>query len=296
VADPATAFFMLLAFLDLLGRGKNGKNGKGAADAASAAAAAAATPPAGTPYGAPAPAGKPPLTPPTGYGQAATPEAQAPGWTGPIAHQPIPEPAVPGATPAAAPQTTVVPASLPPFPGPGWIACATTPDIVARAQYWNPQLWSFATRTIIKPSVTEQYGGRWVTFKAAWHPGDQGAQTYMATEAYCLASAQVAPVTPAAGTPAPGTYVTPEGQLSPQGAFHPPGSVPVTPGAAPAGQVVYHPAASPQAAAADAGDALMAQADDTHRQGQAMSAADILSSAAANVPGVDLSNMSDLAQ
>lgn len=96
----------------------------------------------------------------------------------------------------------VKPQGAPPFPGPGWNPCATTPDITARAQYWNPKLWNFTTKTIVKPFVQEMFGGRWVTFKAAWHPGDNGPQTYMATEAYCMGGA--APPSPTPPMPPPG--------------------------------------------------------------------------------------------
>src|SRR5208282_3752380 len=91
--------------------------------------------------------------------------------------------------------------NLPPFPGPGW-----TPDtpvasaITNRATYWNPQLWNFGSKVIVKPYVQEQFGGRWLTFVAAWHPGDKGPQTFMATECWRLASslpvADPASVTP----------------------------------------------------------------------------------------------------
>lgn len=83
--------------------------------------------------------------------------------------------------------TPVVPGQLPVFPGPGWkYAKPLTSDISARAWYWNPQLWSYATKTIVKPFVQEQYGGQWMTFKAAWHPGKNGPKTFMGTEAYVL--------------------------------------------------------------------------------------------------------------
>jgi peptidoglycan hydrolase-like protein with peptidoglycan-binding domain len=89
--------------------------------------------------------------------------------------------------------------------------------VVARAQYWNPQLWNYATKSIVKPFVQEQFGGRWMTFAAAWHPGDQGAQTYMATEAWRLASAQPmpTPVVPTPGPTMPPAGVTTPPQVSP---------------------------------------------------------------------------------
>jgi len=125
------------------------------------------------------------------------------------APKPAPPPAPPPPVPPPAPwPTPVQPQGLPPFPGPGWSACATTPDIVARAQYWNPQLWNYASKTIVRPTVQEQLGGRWVTFKAAWHPGTSGPQTFMATEAYCLTSPGPSPgPLPVTGKPPPvGVY------------------------------------------------------------------------------------------
>jgi hypothetical protein len=76
-----------------------------------------------------------------------------------------------------------------------------TPAVSGRATYWNPILWDFATKTIRKPYVQEQLGGQWVTFVAAWHPGDQGPKTYMATEAWRLCTAP--PVAPPSPGPAP---------------------------------------------------------------------------------------------
>lgn len=84
--------------------------------------------------------------------------------------------------------TPVKPATLPPFPGPGWQACQVTPAISARAKYWNPLLWNFATKTIVKPFAQEQVGGQWMTFAAAWHnnPSTGAPHAMMATEAWCL--------------------------------------------------------------------------------------------------------------
>jgi hypothetical protein len=54
-------------------------------------------------------------------------------------------------------------------------------------------------KTIRKAFVQEMLGGQWVTYAAAWHPGDKGAQTYMATEAWRVCTAPpVAPAIPAA--------------------------------------------------------------------------------------------------
>ena len=100
------------------------------------------------------------------------------------------------------------PATLPPFPGPGWQPCQTTAAVVARAQYWNPKLWNFGSKTIVKAYAQEQLGGQWVTFAAAWHPDASGKpHALMATEAWCLKGSHFAP---------------------------PPGILPIQPGPAPA--------------------------------------------------------------
>jgi hypothetical protein len=119
---------------------------------------------------------------------------------------------------------TPCPATLPPFPGPGWVpdnpVCAA---IATRATYWNALLWNFAAQTITHPSVCEQVGGRWITFVAAWHPGDSGPQTFMSTEAWRLATdapcaAPVAPipvhvVPPPAPAPIPVHVIPPPGVI-----------------------------------------------------------------------------------
>lgn len=130
---------------------------------------------------------------------------------------PTAPPVPPGALPPMPPWGgTVVPSTLPPFPGPGWVPDVPVTDTVAqRASYWNPQLWDYPTKTIRKPYVQEQLGGQWVTFAAAWHPGDAGPQTYMATEAWRLADAPpIAPPTPAP-TPIVPAHMPPPGDSSP---------------------------------------------------------------------------------
>lgn len=104
-----------------------------------------------------------------------------------------------------------VPGSLPPFPGPGWVPDEpVTATVAARAAYWNPQLWDYTNKTIRKAYVQEQFGGSWVTFSAAWHPGASGPQTYMATEAWRIASAPpIAPPTTPVGPVAPAPTPTP---------------------------------------------------------------------------------------
>lgn len=70
-----------------------------------------------------------------------------------------------------------------------------TPAIVARAQYWNPKLWNYATASIRTPFAQEQLGGRWLTFSAAKHPNPGGSWPstanpwLMATEVYRLTDA-----------------------------------------------------------------------------------------------------------
>jgi len=107
----------------------------------------------------------------------------------------------------------VVPSGLPPFPGDGWTADTPVSQAVAdRATYWNPQLWDFPTKRIVRPFVIEQFGGRWIAFRAAWHPGSSGPQTFMATEAYRLATAQ--PVQPSPVAPPPSPAIAPSNLVS----------------------------------------------------------------------------------
>lgn len=127
-------------------------------------------------------------------GLAKAPPHVAPGPP-PAPLPPAPAPPTPPPTP---PWPGPQPASLPPFPGSGWTTAMTAPPPGAtRAAYWNPKLWDYPTKTIAKPFVQEFYGGRWWTFRAAWHAGANGPRTYMATEAYWLTD-------PSSGPPAPG--------------------------------------------------------------------------------------------
>lgn len=191
MSDPITAF---LFFLSLMGRG--------------------------TSEAAPRPAYAPPPPPPPMPPEPMPPfpheDVVAPPLYVDVPSVPVmPSPAV--APPPVMPPwpSPVQPAGLPPFPGPGWVydndANGTPPAATqARAQYWSPILWNYATKTIVKPFVTEQTGGRWLTFAAAWHPGSKGPQTYMAVEAYRLASEQGAAATSAmpVATPPP-PFVSP---------------------------------------------------------------------------------------
>jgi hypothetical protein len=134
----------------------------------------------------------------------------------PAPPMPTAPPVPPGSLPPMPPwgsSTPTVPSTLPPFPGPGWVPdTPVTATVAARAAFWNPQLWDYPSKTIKKPYVQEQFGGQWLTFSAAWHPGDAGPQTYMSTEAWRLADAPpVAPPTPQPSAP----VMPPPGDSSP---------------------------------------------------------------------------------
>jgi hypothetical protein len=121
---------------------------------------------------------------------------------------PVEPPAPPGTLPVLPPWNqgagAPCPASLPPFPGPGWEPdTPVSSTVAARAAYWNPILWDYPSKTIAHASVCEQFGGRWLQFVAAWHPGDAGPQTYMSTEAWRPASAQPMPAPPVPVVPTP---------------------------------------------------------------------------------------------
>ena len=152
-------------------------------------------PPSGPP-GPPAPWQGP--IPPPGVLPEPVPPSMPPAPPVPPGPSPIPPmPPWPGPAP--------VPSTLPPFPGPGWVADTPVCDAVAsRAQYWNTVLWDQANKVIVKPYVQEQFGGRWLTFVAAWHPGPNGPQSYMATEAWRQATDQPCqPPSPVPPSPAP---------------------------------------------------------------------------------------------
>lgn len=191
-----------LALLEMLG----GKGGS----------APGAPGPPGPPGDSPTPAPAPFKMPPpgdVGPPPAVTP-TPAPGPAAPVA-----PPVSPGALPPMPPWPSApTPGTLPPFPSAAW--CPDTPvttAVAARAAYWNPQLWNYATKTIVKQFVQEQFGGSWVTFTAAWHPGTAGPKTYMATECWRLCAAgPVAPPTPGPVAPAP-VAPAPMGKPAPVG-------------------------------------------------------------------------------
>ncbi len=115
--------------------------------------------------------------------------------------------------------TGPTPGTLPTFPGPGWCPdTPVTPAVSARASYWNNLLWDTSKKTVRKPYVQEMMGGQWVTFAAAWHAGDSGPQTFMATEAWRVCTnPPVAPSpTPA---PAPGQHPSPVSPYPGAGAY-----------------------------------------------------------------------------
>lgn len=184
-----TAFLMFLALLQEQGRGGPQSGPPGPPGPSADPGVAPVTPAPAVPTAAP-------VTPsPATPAHPSTPVAPTPA---PV----TPAPAVPpGTLPPMPPwPTPPTPGTLPPFPGAGWCPdTPVTPAVQARATYWNNLLWNMATKTIVKPYVQEMVGGQWVTFAAAWHPGDKGAQTYMACEAWRVCTAPpVAPSVPAA--------------------------------------------------------------------------------------------------
>jgi len=141
--------------------------------------------------------------------QAAAAAATTPGTVAPAPTAP------PGGMPAMPPWSTVptVPASLPLFPGPGWVPDTPPSQAVQqRATYWSPILWNYATKTIVKPFAQENFGGRWMTFVPMWHPGDSGPKTYMAVEAWRLATDSALPASPTAPPPTPPPSAAPSPQ------------------------------------------------------------------------------------
>jgi hypothetical protein len=151
---------------------------------------------------------------------------------------PMPTPVAPPVPPGVLPVMPAwnqgiipCPSNLPPFPGPGWVADNPVCDAVAtRATYWNGILWNQSAQTIVHPSVCEQVGGRWLTFVAAWHPGDAGPQTYMATEAWRLATDQPCPTPVVPPMPVPPPAPAPAPVPPPQPApVPPPAPAPVPP-------------------------------------------------------------------
>jgi hypothetical protein len=78
-------------------------------------------------------------------------------------------------TPPPWPQ--VVPAGLPPFPGPGWQLLNPSPAQVSRAWQLLAELWKYGEGTW----RTEKAGDRWTVFKAAQtSPGKKGVIAYTA--------------------------------------------------------------------------------------------------------------------
>lgn len=190
MSDAATSLLLLLGLLEKGGNGNGGGPTPG-------------PPPAPGPF-PPEPGPSPtPVYPPTPGPVPPTPWVPPPPGVLPGPFPPIPPMPPPKPWPGPSP----TPSNLPPFPGPGWTPdVPVSPAVSARASYWNPQLWNFATQSIVKPFVQEQFGGRWLTFKAAQH-GTHNGNKVMATEAWRLASA---PPAPGPTPPAPGPQPTPE--------------------------------------------------------------------------------------
>jgi len=178
--------------------------------------------------GPPGPPGPPAPYPATTPAAAAAPAAAAPPAAAPAASAATAaaaakkngKPAAPAATPATAAAvataaakpggavpmppwpTAAVPATLPAFPGAGWVPdTPETSAVSARAAYWNQYLWDQPNKKIVRPFVQENFGGQWLTFAAQWHPGDKGPQTFMATEAWRVATAPSATPPTVALTP-----------------------------------------------------------------------------------------------
>ena len=87
-----------------------------------------------------------------------------PGVVPPLpGHAPAPGPMPPLASSTAPAWPQVVPAGLPPYPGPGWVVDQPPgAGVVARAWQLLPVLWQHGEGTF----KTEQTGGRWVTYRA----------------------------------------------------------------------------------------------------------------------------------
>jgi peptidoglycan hydrolase-like protein with peptidoglycan-binding domain len=223
-----TAFFGALAFLEMLASGRGGGGAAPAPTPSPYVPASAVVPPPSFHIPPPGDIGPPPTPafhipppgdigpPPPGMFPAPIPQDVPPAVVPPLD---VPVPVGPVAPPGQLPPmpswnqgiTAPCPADLPPFPGPGWTPDTPVTDaVVARAQYWNPILWNYATKSIVHPSVCEQQGGRWLQFAAAWHAGDSGPQTYMATEAWRQVAASPMPTpVPVVVVPPPGPAPTP---------------------------------------------------------------------------------------
>jgi len=114
-------------------------------------------------------------------------------------------------TPPPWPQ--VVPAGLPPFPGPDWRpASPVTGAMAARAWQLLPQLWAHGEGTW----KTEKTGDRWVTYKAAHTSPDKKGVVAYTTAAQPAAATGPLDTTPAAMRPqAPPVPRPPQGALGP---------------------------------------------------------------------------------
>lgn len=125
-------------------------------------------PPATRPRPRPRPRPLPPATP-----TRPRPRPRPKPPAAPAAPTPRPPAAPAVATPAPWPQ--VVPAGLPPFPGPGWVPDSPPgAGVVARAHQLLSQLWRHGAGTF----KTEKTGGRWITYVARQMGAKRGVVAY----------------------------------------------------------------------------------------------------------------------
>lgn len=194
------------------------------------------------------------------------------------------------APPAGAPTTgpvfpSVAPATLPPFPGPGW--CEDTPppaEVTARAAALSPSLWATGAPG---QHVTELTGGRWITYAAEVDTATNthAVHVYRSTSCPPLPS-QVPAVAP---TPVPVVTPTPTPQAAPQAAPVPTAQPAVAPAPVPTAQPAVAPA--PQVVVPQAQPAVVPQVAPTQiftptpLQSTAIAMANALASRAADGSG-----------
>lgn len=153
------------------------------------------TPPAGAP---PAPAPRP----------AAAPAPATAAVPRPAASPIVPAVYRPAAAAAPEPWPQVVPAGLPPFPGPLWVPDdPPSAGVVARAGQLIPGLWARGAGTF----KTEQTAGRWITYRATPMGTKKGVVAFRLAPT-AQPTVQVGPVeivtpAPSAPTPRPATVV-----------------------------------------------------------------------------------------
>lgn len=126
------------------------------------------------------------------------PRGRPPGPTpAPAPAEPAPTVRVsttPTPTVTTPPFPQIVPAGLPPFPGPDWVPDSPPPPaVVARAQQLLPVLWQGGSGTF----KIEQVGGRWIAFRATPMGSKKGVVAFRER------SPSAPTVTPVSTTPAP---------------------------------------------------------------------------------------------